>query len=118
LRALNFARSPSPVRCRTAKQPLQALFFRAGDLSPHPWAEAFEAQRCVSIHQVDGVTNQPEGGKTHSCGHPSHLAVATFAKFKAKPAGWNRATLPNRWIAITDRLFLVIRQEPCFGGPG
>ena len=64
------------------------------------------------------MTNQPERGETCGSGHPSHLAVASLTQLKAKPAGWNRTTLPNRRIAIGDCLGLVIRKGPCFCRPG
>ena len=64
------------------------------------------------------MTNQPERGETYGSGHPPDLAVASLTQFKAKPAGRDRTTLPNRRIAIADRLSLVIGKEPCFCRPG
>ena len=61
------------------------------------------------------MTNQPERGETYGSGHPPDLAVASLTQLKAKPAGWNRTTLPNRRIGIGDCLGLVIRKDPCFG---
>ena len=64
------------------------------------------------------MTNQPQCGEAHGCGHPPDLAVASFAEFKTNPAGWNRAAFANRRLAIADCLCLVLRQQPCFGRTG
>tara|TARA_B100001063_G_scaffold234874_1_gene252856 strand:- start:321 stop:731 length:411 start_codon:yes stop_codon:yes gene_type:complete len=64
------------------------------------------------------MANQPERGEAYGSSHATHLAVASLAQFKAKPAGRDRTTLPNRRIAIADRLSLVIGKDPCFCRPG
>jgi hypothetical protein len=50
-------------------------------MAPLPCGQTSQVQGRITVHQIYGHPQQPQGGQAHGSRHAAHLSVTPFAQF-------------------------------------